>query len=427
MMGVWARIANADLRRFLLLLVTLAFVLRFGAVIALRGLEAGPSTRHGADGIEFDALARSMAAGTGYAIPPGKPTSFRAPGLPLFLAAIYATAGVNYPMAKISFCVLGSVGCLLTYLLARELVSDSLARAAGVLSAVYFPNIHSATVFASENLFVPMQALGLWLYILHIKDLPRGKRWALAAAGAVLGFSALVRPFALVLLPMMAAILATCSLRRWRAVVRDTAIFAATFLATVAPWTVRNYAVHERFVLVATNGGSTFYGGNNTLVSSEFRRLGSWISTTELPGRDLIDATPDEVAHDRMEWALGWHWLRDHQGKIPVLLAGKFFRMWLPDLDTPNRSMIAAQVACYTPFLFLFVVAGVRCLRDRRYWLPPWLALHGTLLATVLTCLVFWGCPRFRDANMPLLMVYSVLAFPVSCNGQVVAFVSRTE
>jgi hypothetical protein len=38
------------------------------------------------------------------------------------------------------------------------------------------------------------------------------------------------------------------------------------FPGVMAPWTVRNYRVHGRFVLVATNGGSTFYGRNNDRV-----------------------------------------------------------------------------------------------------------------------------------------------------------------
>ena len=35
--------------------------------------------------------------------------------------------------------------------------------------------------------------------------------------------------------------------------------------------------------------------------------------------------------------------------------------------------------------------------------------------AKALTALIFWGSPRFRDANAPLLVAYAALAFaPVS-------------
>jgi len=36
---------------------------------------------------------------------------------------------------------------------------------------------------------------------------------------------------------------------------------------------------------------------------------------------------------------------------------------------------------------------------------PPRLVLLLTFVATAFTAIVFWGNPRFRDANAPLLMV----------------------
>jgi hypothetical protein len=36
---------------------------------------------------------------------------------------------------------------------------------------------------------------------------------------------------------------------------------------------------------------------------------------------------------------------------------------------------------------------------------PPRLVLLLAFVATAFTAIVFWGSPRFRDANAPLLMV----------------------
>jgi hypothetical protein len=35
--------------------------------------------------------------------------------------------------------------------------------------------------------------------------------------------------------------------------------------------------------------------------------------------------------------------------------------------------------------------------------------LHGTLLATLATAWIFWGNPRFRDADAGILMIYAAL------------------
>src|SRR5206468_2031675 len=108
--------------------------------------------------------------------------------------------------------------------------------------------------------------------------------------------------------------------------------------------------------LTTTNGGSTFYGGNNDRVAGETYSLGGWLSTTELPGRNQIEAAPDEVTHDRIEWRLGREWLSSHRSLLPKLLACKFLRLWLPDVDSKNKKYVFMQMVTYGPFLMLFAL-----------------------------------------------------------------------
>jgi peptidoglycan/LPS O-acetylase OafA/YrhL len=109
-----------------------------------------------------------------------------------------------------------------------------------------------------------------------------------------------------------------------------------------------------------------------------------------------------------MEWQLGWQWLKDNPQSWPLLVVCKVARLcvWLPDLDPAPKWL---RATLYLPFLLLFIPGMLACLWRRDCWTPPWLAVHGTLLATVLTAIVFWGSPRFRDANAPLLMLYAAI------------------
>jgi 4-amino-4-deoxy-L-arabinose transferase-like glycosyltransferase len=348
-----------------------------------------------------------MAQGQGYGYEPGQPTSFRAPGFPFFLAGIYRIAGLNYLVAYLSFCLLGAISCLATYLLARELLPESGARLAAILAAIYPPHIFFATGFCSENVFVPCLGLGLFLFVRYLKS---GGLGILVGAGLALGWATLTRPFALLLLPGLLCILAWY---RFRVGLRlgSALLFGVAFMAPIIPWTARNYSVHGRLVLVATNGGSTFYGGNNDRVVTEPRHFGDWVSTVTLPHRDIIDATSDEVAHDQIQWRLGFQWIRENPRQVPLLCVLKMARLWfwLPDVDLANGNKLA-RAACYLPFVPLFFIGIARCLRDRSYWTAPWMVVHGTLLATMLTGLIFWGSPRFRDADLPVLMIYAALA-----------------
>jgi 4-amino-4-deoxy-L-arabinose transferase-like glycosyltransferase len=401
---------------FLALVFAAAFLARLLLVLALRDVTAGPGVSGTDDDVEFNNLALRLARGEGYVKydhGEAQATAFRAPGWPIFLAGLYAVAGPRPWVVYVACCALGALTCALTYLLAREVVGEALARVAAALAVVYLPHAWFATLFYSENLFVPLLALGLWLFLRYLHG---GPAWLPAAAGLVLGAAVLARPYALLLAPVLLAVLAyarraPAPALRARFPVAALLLLAA-MAAVVAPWTARNYRAFGRVVLVATNGGSTFYGGNNDRVVSiaEPRLLGSWLSTTELPHRDLVEAAPNEVDHDKVEWELGLRWAGAHPGKALLSVPLKLGRLllWLPDFDAGGPAFYAARAAGYLPFLTLALAGAVACLR-RRAWSPAWLALHGTLLATALTAVIFWGSPRFRDANAPLLMVYAAV------------------
>lgn len=428
--------------RFALVLFVAGTLLRLALVLLSRDVTAMPDTGVSADDVEFNVLAQNVARGEGFTNANGKATSFRAPGWPLFVAGLYAAFGERAWVVYAASCLLGGVSCALAYLIARRLMGEAQARIAGGLSVVFLPHAYFAVMFWSENLFVPLFAAAVWLLACVLcPDLPlvtdaanaasptnkdSPDRFFLAprfgrepvptagvliftgAAGLLLGAAALTRPFALLAVPLFALVLLWRL--RWRGLLAGT-ILGLTAALVVVPWTYRNYLVHHRFVPVATNGGSTFYGGNNDRVVSlsERNQFGSWIATNHLPDRDKVVAAPDEVTHDKVEWELGFTWIKANPGKAILLLPLKLLRLilWLPDFGIPT-SIVIRGVA-WLPFLLLIVVGlwrGRRLMRG-----PGWWLLHVSMLATVLTALIFWGSPRFRDANAPLLMAYAALAF----------------
>jgi 4-amino-4-deoxy-L-arabinose transferase-like glycosyltransferase len=393
-----------DIARFGMVLFAVAFLVRLAAVIWLRDMSVGPTVPSTNDDYEFNVFAQNLAAGRGYVNDQGHPSSFRAPGFSFFLAGLYAIAGTNYAFAFLALCTLGAASCVLTYLLAREFVEERWARLAGLLSAVYLPHIYFATVFLSESLFIPLFTLGVWLFVRWLNG---GSRWTLVSSGVVLGLATLTRPFALILLPLLGALMLLLP-RPWANRLTNLAVWAACFLVVLAPWTARNYRVHGQFVLVATNGGSTFYGGNNDRVVTERRYYGYWLSTVELPHRDLVEAQPNEVAHDDMEWKLGKDWVKENPGQFAFAAALKLARLavGLPDFDGGKPLYRVLRMAGYWPFLMLFLLGAVAVVRQR-LWSLPWLAIHLCVVATLITAVIFWGSARFRDVNVGILMLYA--------------------
>jgi 4-amino-4-deoxy-L-arabinose transferase-like glycosyltransferase len=395
-------------QRFLISLALLAFTLRAAAVVSMRNIHAPPDPKTtGADGVEYNLLGLHLAQGLGFTINLAYATSFRAPGFPFVLAMIYRIYPANYPLVYLLLVIMGATCCVITYYLGKTIISERGARIAAILCAIYPPYIYFATRFDSENVFAPLLALSILLFILYIQ---KGSATALAGSGLTLGYCALVRPFTVLLMVLLTVELVARHVRTRQLAIWKPLLFVAAFGVVIAPWTVRNYRVHEHFVLIATNGGSTFYGGNNDIVSTQPRLLGAWVPTTELPGRAEIDKTPTEYAHDRLEWRLGEKWAKGHWLRLPKLEICKFIRLWLPDIDSQNKKYVLLQLVGYTPFMVALIIGTYFCAVRREIWTVSWLTIHITVGATVLTALIFWGSPRFRDANAPILMLYAAVA-----------------
>jgi len=97
---------------------------------------------------------------------------------------------------------------------------------------------------------------------------------------------------------------------------------------------------------------------------------------------------------------------------MPKIELFKFVRFWLPDIGSNNKKYVLLQVVAYTPFLILFVAALVRRWRHPM-WDSQWLVIDILMLSSVLSALIFWGSPRFRDGNAPILMLYAASALPM--------------
>lgn len=392
--------------RFVLMVIFVSLIVRIAAVGLMRGWQHGPYLRQGIDAVEYDELGYRLATTFSYSYPGGNLTSFRAPGFPCFLALIYSVFGRNYFLARMALCMLGTLSVVITYLLAKEVLEESRARLACMLQMIYPPHVLFATLFESENLFIPLLAGSVWICLRQYR---RPSFASSSGAGFLWGCAALTRPFAVLVLPVFAVVLGWTQLRARRLRPTVSVALVIAFCATMSVWTVRNYRVHKRFVAVATNGGSTFYGGNNSIVACDFSHLGAWVPTTGLPGRELVEAAPDEVSHDKLEWSLGLNWIRYHAYLLPQLLTAKALRFILPDIDSPNSRYVYFTVLTGAPFTLLYIVGAIKTFRNRHYWTTPWLLIHSVFFTTWLIALIFWGSPRFRDSISPILMTYAAV------------------
>ncbi|MDH3223538.1 MAG: hypothetical protein OEO23_07465, partial [Gemmatimonadota bacterium] len=223
------------------------------------------------------------------------------------------------------------------------------------------------------------------------------------AAGAVLGLAALVRSVALalpfVLIPAFLLSRRRLALTGSR-VLMGIAGLALGFTLVLAPWTVRNYRLHEALVPVATQGGATLYAGNHP-------RDGRVLGVMADDDRTRRAETLTEVEASAYLTAMTLQdWKGDplEAGRVAVL---KTLYFWTPeDWEILPGSGRFNPTYAFMMAWVLYLLVGVRGSKEARsswswaLW-PAW----SISIGFVGLSLVFYGSPRLRFPIEPFLAI----------------------
>ncbi len=357
----------------------------------------------------------------------------RAPGYPIFLAPLTwldadLRAGrlpADVPAAvQIVQAMLGAAAILVLAGLVRRVAGDRPAVIAAWIAAVFPPLVWMPAYALSEQLY-SLIALACAAWLGTVTDGPAagagdaraGVTRALLLAGLAAGVGALTRPVMLFFLPLAALLLLWRASDR-RVGLRRAGLFVAVALAVIAPWTVRNAVVHQRLVLIASEGGVTFWTGNHREAIGE----GDLAANPHLKLRNL----EFRARHAGLsEEALEPFYYREALGFIAAdpgwwlgLEARKFWYTWVPigpsyRLHAPRYFWTSA-----VSLLLLLPAALVGLLRAPAGTRPA--ALLALAASTVLVALVFFPQERFRLPVMdPALIAGAALGASRRRNGVV--------
>jgi len=351
---------------------------------------------------EYLALARSVARGEGFRYPadepsPGTGQQFgRAPGYPLFLAAIITPAPVNQAPRRIQIaqaCV-GALGIWLIAAIAGRVAGPRAAVTAAAIAAVYPPLVWMPSYVLSETLYSTV-ALAAALV------LTREVRSSLLAGAVLTGIAILIRPGMLFFVPLW-----TLWLLR-RRLAAEAVMFVVVAALCVAPWTIRNHRVYGRWIAVASEGGVTFWTGNHPLARGD----GDLAANVEIKRAELAfraahpDLTPEQL--EPFYYRDAFAWIRREPAAWLTLLARKAFYTVVPLGPSYAVHSTRYRVASVASYLLILPAAIVGAWRWR-YQGPA--ALWLMAAATVLAGLVFFPQERFRIPVIdPALIVTAAL------------------
>jgi hypothetical protein len=209
------------------------------------------------------------------------------------------------------------------------------------------------------------------------------------ACGLLTGAGILVRPALLLFLPLAAISFA------WRRQWSALGAIAVGAVLVVGPWTVRNYEVHDRVMIVAADGGVTFWTGNHPLAIGEgdmaanpALKVDNQRLRSEHPG-----LTEEEMEPIYYREALAW--MAAHPGDWLWLEIRKLFYLIVPvgpSYTLHSTRYLAASLLSYVPVLVAAVLGaamlGGGLARTPGIWLLA--------LSAVATALIFFPQERFR-------------------------------
>ena len=368
------------------------------------------------DALRYDQWAQRLAAGDWL----GREVFYQAPLYPYTLGAIYRFLGRDVTIVRTLQAALGAVSCLWLGWAGRRFFGWRIGLTAAALLAIYPSAIFFDTLIQKTVLDTAGMSL-LLLTMARADEQPRPRRWL--AIGLVLGLLCTTRENALVLVP---ALMWWLWRSRWPNSTprRRVGLMLAGVLLMIAPASIRNSALAGEFHLVAADGGTTLWTGNNPNADGTYQPLVPLRGDPRferLDAKQLAEAAAQKPLRDaevsRYWTGLALEWIRTHPGQWARLTWRKWLLVWnwLEIGDTEDQYTYgrwSPLLRGLTPLLHFGVVVplaglGLWCTwrRHRRAWVIP---IMGLAYAASLALAFLFA--RYRMTLVPTLLLLAACA-----------------
>ena len=294
-----------------------------------------------------DQIVQNLIANHRFAILPDVPYTFNAPGYYYFLAAAYSVLGRSWFAIGFSQALVNTLTCYLVFRI-TEIVFD---RKAGYIAALYTA-LYPYTVYQAGRLidttlytFCLLILVGMAIWVFQTPKL-----WRSITLGLVVGLSCLVRSTILVI--FLAIIVWFVKELGWKKALRIIIPCLLSSIFVIAPWTLRNWQVSHRFVLIESKGWYNAYKGNNPATLDYLHQEISldliWQDErVQAPPQNLSDTEIDQWYKQQIILFIKsnpWHYLK--------LLEAKFLSFWSIFLNPGPVGELNNIVQSYRGFFY---------------------------------------------------------------------------
>jgi 4-amino-4-deoxy-L-arabinose transferase-like glycosyltransferase len=297
-------------------------------------------------GYELGRVARAIAAGQGFSSPlrlfDTGPTAWFTPIYPYLVAGIFKIWGIySYP-SHIIIEMLNSAFVALTiipiYSIARRSFGHSVAVAASWIwvffpAAMFFP----ITWVWDTTLAALFLALLFWA-TLAMREMQTAAAWA--GYGALWAIGVLINPSILSVFPFLLGWLLWHSYNAQAPWAKFAACTLLVFTIGLVPWTVRNYRVFGKFIVLRSNFGLELWVGNNPSVPDT---AASWLHPNDNVEEGEKYKRMGEIAYMAEKEKEAILFMRTHPADTAYFMFRRFVNNWLGFTDSPIDSWSSSR------------------------------------------------------------------------------------
>jgi hypothetical protein len=324
----------------------------------------------------------------------------------------------QYLLLRIATIVLSALVSVNIYRVGRDVYGTPVGVIAGYASVVSLPFIFHSWTFYGTTLAACLFSFFI-VHFLRIMQCPR--KWDNIAAGLFLGLSALTRAEMLIFAPVALFwfLVVKGSRKEYLKNILTVLVVAAVVIGS---WTVRNYLVCDKVVLVSSNGGVNFFIGNNPVQRGGYFPPRAMNSES---GDFLLSGLIYDLEHPgwfvrffrekcKLCWSSGtWEHpkqlLESRFDKSTIRLFSDTFEesrlnnfIQNPRLDQIHAFVIMFYSVVIGAFWFL-VVAGI--IYSHLFWRKSYFLIGICLVSVFVFSLFFSGANRFFVPILPCLYI----------------------
>lgn len=396
------------------LLVLIGFVIRAAMIFVLNDYRQPLAA-------EYGVVAGNLAAGRGFIgggwLGPEAPTALNTPIYPLFLAA-WMRIGGSLPFlgVELSQALLSSLIVYLVGQIALRLANSFTSLLAAIFTVLYPPLIYFCIQISPAIFTTFFTVLSCYVLLLFFEELT----WKRAiVCGLVFGVSLLVEPILLYAIPGMAVV----AWMWWhkgdkRAVVWKLIVSAVICGIVILPWTIRNYLVFHRVIVLKTSFGLNLWMGNNP------NATGFLYTTTGEPMQNTLSedmraylSTLNEAERYAMLGRWAWEWIRSHPEQFLQLTIKRVVYLWWisPTYQVTDQNIVApcyfyVARAMIQAMLLLpaFLGSILACWKKRQLFI---ISIWWLTAFTVPYAVSVAGNTRYRLPAEPALVILAAFCF----------------